>query len=68
LVWLIYGFKRTLYVCERVNRWIVSLTLHGDDILLAGNNLKLIETTKKWYVFEMKEVGEAIYVLRVEII
>jgi len=46
------------------------LTLYVDDILLAGNNLKMIETTKKWMssVFEMKDMGEARHILGLEII
>ena len=46
------------------------LTLYVDDILLVGNNLEMIEATKKWLssVFEMKDMGEARYVLGVKII
>ena len=46
------------------------LTLYVDDILLARNNLKMIEVTKKWLSsdFEMKDMGEARYVLGMEII
>jgi len=46
------------------------LTLYVDDILLAGNNLEMIEATKKWLssIFEMKNIGEASYVLGVKII
>jgi len=46
------------------------LTLYIDDILLAGNNLEMIEATTKWlsFVFEMKDIGEIRYVLGVEII
>ena len=46
---------------------IMFLTLYVDDILLAGNNLEMIEATKRWlsFVFEM---NEARYVLGVEII
>jgi len=48
----------------------IFLTLYIDDILLAGNNLEMIEATKKWLssVFEMKDMGEAGYVLGMEII
>jgi len=44
---------RPLYVCQRINRGILFLTLYVGDILLARNNLELIEATKKWlsYVF-----------------
>ena len=46
------------------------LTLYIDNILLAENNLEMIEATKKWLssVFEMKDMGEARYVLGMEII
>ena len=46
------------------------LALYVDDILLVGNNLEMIEATKKWLssVFEMNDMGEARYVLGVEII
>ena len=48
----------------------MSLTLYVDDILLVGNNLEMIKATKKWLssLFEMKDMGEARYVLGVEII
>ena len=40
---------------------IMFLTLCIDDILLAGNNLEMIEATKKWLssVVEIKDMGEA---------
>ena len=46
------------------------LTLYVDDILLAGNNLQMINATKQWLssVFEMKDMGEARYILGVEIV
>ena len=49
---------------------IIFLTLYVDDILLAGKNIEMIKTTKKWpsFTFEMKDMGEARYVLGVEII
>jgi len=49
---------------------IMFITLYFDNILLAGNNLEMIEATKKRLssVFEIKDKGEARYVLSVEII
>ena len=49
---------------------IIFLTLYIDDILLVGNNLKMIKATKKWSssVFEIKDIDEAKYVPGVEII
>jgi len=46
------------------------LTLYVDDILLVGNNLKMINTTKQWLssVFEIKDMGEARYVLGMDIV
>ena len=47
----------------------VILSLYVDDILLAGNNLKSVLTIKKWLSsnFEMKDMGEAEYILAVKI-
>jgi len=44
------------------------LTLYVDDILLDGNNLEMINSTKQWLssVFEMKDMGEARYLLGVD--
>ena len=46
------------------------LTLYVNDILLVGSDLELISAIKRWLssVFEMKDMGEARYVLGVEII
>ena len=43
--------------------------LYVDDILLARNDMKMIVTTKRWFssIFEMKDMGEANYVLGVKI-
>ena len=45
------------------------LSMYVDDILLAGNNIEMIVATKVWLFlnFEMKNMGEASYVLRVKI-
>ena len=45
------------------------LSLHVDDILLVGNNKKMIVATKSWLSsnFEMKDMDEANYVFRVKI-
>jgi len=44
-------------------------TLSIADIMIAGNNLEMIEATKKWMssTFEMKDIGEARFFLGVEI-
>jgi len=46
------------------------LTLYVDEILLDGNNLEIINATEQWMssIFEMKDMGEARYVLGVEIV
>jgi len=58
-----------MYV-KRSTRGIMFLTLYVDDILLAGNNLEMIEATKKWLssAFEMKDMGETRYVLGMKLI
>ena len=45
------------------------LSLYVDDILLVGNNLEMINAIKEWlsFVFEMKDLGEASYILGVKI-
>ncbi len=50
-------------------RSILILSLYVDDILLAGNDMDSIVTTKKWLSsnFEMKCMGEANFVLGVKI-
>ena len=47
----------------------VILSLYVDDILLAGNNMEFLTTIKEWLSsnFEMKDIGEADYVLGVKI-
>jgi len=53
---------------KRTTREIMFLTLYVDDILLAGNKLEMINATKQWLssTFEMKDMGEARYVLGME--
>uniref|UniRef100_A0A2N9EKE5 Integrase catalytic domain-containing protein n=1 Tax=Fagus sylvatica TaxID=28930 RepID=A0A2N9EKE5_FAGSY len=50
---------------KRSKRSILILSLYVDDILLAGNDMDSIVTTKKWLssTFEMKDMGEANFVL-----
>ncbi|KAL2240065.1 UNVERIFIED_CONTAM: Retrovirus-related Pol polyprotein from transposon RE1 [Sesamum indicum] len=45
------------------------ISLYMDDILLAGNNMEIIVATQKWLpsTFEMKDMGEAKYILSVKI-
>ena len=55
---------------KKTNVGIMFLTLYVDDILLAGSNLEMINTTKQWLssVFEMKDMDEARYVLGVKMV
>jgi len=55
---------------KKTTKEIMFLTLYVDDILLAGNNLEMINATKWWLssVFDMKDMGETRYVLGVEIV
>ena len=52
------------------NNSFIILSLYVDDILIAGNTKEMIDTTKKWLSsnFEMKDMGEASYILGVKII
>ena len=47
----------------------VLLFLYVDDILIDGNNLEFLQTIKRWlsFTFQMKDMGEAFYILRVKI-
>jgi len=58
-----------VYLKSSNNSFII-LSLYVDDILIAGNSKEMIDTTKKWLSsnFEMKDMGEARYVLGVKII
>ena len=55
---------------KRSNNGFVILSLYVDDILLAGNSKEMIDTAKRWLLsnFEMKDMGEASYVLGVKIV
>jgi Fe-S cluster biosynthesis and repair protein YggX len=55
---------------KRSNNNFIILSLYIDDILIAENNKEMIDTIKKWLSsnFEMKDMGEASYVLGVKII
>ena len=47
----------------------VIMTLYVDDILVARNNVEYLKDIKSWLSsnFEMKDMGDAVYILRVEI-
>ena len=54
---------------KRSGRNFLILSLYVDDILLAGNDMEMIVATKEWLssTFEMKDMGEADYILGVKI-
>ena len=48
---------------------VVFLVLYVDDILLIGNDVGRLTEVKLWFVkqFDMKDLGEATYVLGIQI-
>ena len=69
-----YGFEKNVdepcvykYIKEKK---VVFLVLYVDDILLIGNDVETLSNVKKWLAeqFEMKDLGEASYILRIQII
>ena len=68
-----FGFKentidRCIYLKVSGSKFIF-LILYVDDILLASSDLGLLHTTNKFLSenFEMKDMGEATYVIGIEI-
>ena len=55
---------------KRSNNDFVIFSLDVDNILLVGNSKEMIDIAKKWLSsnFEMKDIGEASYVLGVKIV
>ena len=55
---------------KRSNNGFVILSLYVNGILLAENSKEMIDIAKRWLSsnFEMKDMGEASYVLCVKII
>ena len=49
---------------------MVFLVLYVEDILLIGNDVETLSNVKKWLAeqFQMKDLGEASYILRIQII
>ena len=58
-----------VYVKRSKGSFII-LSLYVDDILLASNDMEMIIATKGWLSsnFEMKDMGEADYILGVKIL
>ncbi|TYK20422.1 gag/pol protein [Cucumis melo var. makuwa] len=69
-----YGFDQNIdesYVYKKINKGKVAfLVLDVDDILLIGNDVGYLTDVKAWLAaqFQMKNLGEAQYVLRIQII
>ena len=55
---------------KRSKKSVLILSLYVDDILIVGNDMDSIVATKKWLssTFEIKDMGEAHFVLRIEIV
>ena len=49
---------------------VIFLVLYVDDILLIGNDVEVLSDVKDWLKnqFEMKNLGEANYILRIKIL
>ena len=69
-----YGFEQNVdepCVYKLIdNHKVVFLVLYVDDILLIGNDVEKLSNVKKWLAekFQMKDLGEASYVLGIQII
>ena len=71
---LSYGFKmmdedHCVYVLHSKDKFVI-MSLYVDDILLASNNKGFLKVIKGWLssTFEMKDMGEAAYILGVQIL
>jgi len=58
-----------VYVKRTIKR-IMFLALYVDDIILARNNLEMINAIKQWLssVFDIKDIGGARYALGMEMV
>ena len=56
-------------IYKRSEKFFVILSLYVDDILLAGNDKEYLLSIKEWLSsnFEMKDMGEAEFILNVKI-
>ena len=68
-----FGFKENVedncIYAKFKNERFIFLVLYVDDILLASSDVSLLQETKKFLSskFDMKDLGEASYVLGIEI-
>jgi len=60
--------KITVYTKRSKYKFVI-LSLYVDDILIAGNDKEYVNHVKGWLSsnFEMKDMGEAAYILGVKI-
>ena len=57
-----------VYIKRSKDQFVI-ISLYVDDILIAGSNMEFVHTVKSWLSsnFEMKDMGEAAYILGVKI-
>ena len=57
-----------VYIKKSKDQFVI-LSLYVDDILIAGSNMEFVNIVKNWLSsnFEMKDMGEAAYILGVKI-
>ena len=57
-----------VYIKQHKDKYVL-LSLYVDDILIASNDFEFVQTIKRWLssTFEMKDMGEAFYILGVKI-
>ena len=69
-----FGFDKNLdepCVYKRIqDATVIFLILYVDDILLIGNDIEVLSDVKDWLKnqFEMKDLGEANYILGIKIL
>ena len=58
-----------VYIKRSKDQFVI-LSLYIDDILIVRSNMKFVNIIKNWlpYNFEMKDMGEAAYILGVKIL
>ena len=68
-----FGFEQNLdepYVYKRhQDMYLMFLVLYVDDILLLGNDVRVMLSVKVWLSsqFDMKDLGEANFILRIKL-
>ena len=69
IIWFHSKFGRTLHVKESEGKVVAFLVLYVDDILFIRNDMGMLSTVKVWLAnnFDMKDLGEASYILGIEL-